>query len=198
MIPDNEVMAYPKISDVAHEFVAWLQFGTTFEVIEFLAGQQIKLSQCMAEEHAKMQMLQRVLAGTAERKDERTLDKIGRIRNADEGRIGIQLPPLNAALVEVHRELATVHKGTNDMVTKNKRLKKKEKYVQGQLAKAHRRITELEEQLQAQPMGPHPTAVTTPQDRAKDVGGRMGKSNISGSKTSGRADPKSRNSRSKY
>ena len=94
----------------------------------------------MVEEHAEM-------AGTAERKDERALDKIGRMRNADEGRIGIELPPLNAAMVQVHRELATVRNGAKDMVTKNKRLKKKEKYAQGQLAEGQRRISELECQL---------------------------------------------------
>ena len=75
-------------------------------------------------------MIQRALAGTAEREDERALDKIGRMRNADEGRIGIELPPLNAALVEVHRELTTVRNGAKHMVTKNKRLKKQEKYAQ--------------------------------------------------------------------
>ena len=53
----------------------------------------------MAEEHTDIQMIQCALAGTAERKEERALDKIGRLRNADEGRIGIKLPPLNAALV---------------------------------------------------------------------------------------------------
>ena len=44
LIPDNEVMAYPEIPNVEHEFAARLQFGTTFEVMEFLAGHQIKLS----------------------------------------------------------------------------------------------------------------------------------------------------------
>ena len=83
-----------------------------------------------------MQMIQCALAGTVEREDERALNKIGRMWNADEGRIGIELPPLNAALVEVHRELATVRNNAKDMVTKNKRLKKKEKYAQGQLAEA--------------------------------------------------------------
>ena len=82
------------------------------------------------------------------------------MRNVDEGRIGIELPPLNTALVEFHRELITVRNDAKYMVTKNKRLKKKEKYAQGQLAEAQRRITELEEQLQARPMDPHPTAAT--------------------------------------
>ena len=58
------------------------------------------------------------------------------MRNANEGKIGIELAPLNVALVEVHRELATVPNGAKDMATKNKRLNKKEKYVQGQLAEA--------------------------------------------------------------
>ena len=44
LIPDNVVMAYPDITDVAHEFAAQLQFGTSFEVMEFLAAQQLKLS----------------------------------------------------------------------------------------------------------------------------------------------------------
>ena len=44
LIPNNEVMAYPVILDVAHEFAARLQLGTTFEVMEFLAGQQMKVS----------------------------------------------------------------------------------------------------------------------------------------------------------
>ena len=64
------------------------------------------------------------------------LDKIGRMKNANEGRIGIELPLLNAVLVEVHQELTTVRNGAKDMVTKNKRLKKQEKYAQGQVAKA--------------------------------------------------------------
>ena len=66
-----------------------------------------------------------------ERENERALDKIGRMWNVDEGRISIELPPLNAALVEVHRELSTVRNGAKDTVIKNKCLKKKEKYAQG-------------------------------------------------------------------
>ena len=148
LIPDNKIMAYPDIPDMAHEFAARLRFGTTFELMEFLAQQQLTLTQRMADKHVNMQMIQRALAGTAERTEGRALDKIGRMRNADEGRIGIELPPLNTALVEVHRELATVRHGAKDMVTKNKRLKKKEKYTQGQLAEAQRRISELEEQYE--------------------------------------------------
>ena len=102
LISDNEIMAYPDILDVAHEFAAPLRFGTTFELMEFFAQQQLTLTQRMADEHADMPMIQCAIAGTVERKEERALDKIGRRRNADEGRLGIELPPLNTALVEVH------------------------------------------------------------------------------------------------
>ena len=56
----------------------------------------------MADEHGDMQMIQRAIVGSVERTEELALDKIGRLRNADEGQIGIKLPPLNTALVEVH------------------------------------------------------------------------------------------------
>ena len=56
------------------------------------------------------------------------------------------------ALVEDHQKLATVRNDAKDMVTKNKRLKKQEKYAQAQLAEAQRRKSELEEQLCAQPV----------------------------------------------
>ena len=68
------------------------------------------------------------------------------------------------ALVEVHRELATVRNGAKDMVRKFKRLEKKEKYTQGQLAEAQTRITDLEEQLQARRRNPTQTATTPLQD----------------------------------
>ena len=50
------------------------------------------------------------------------------------------------------------------MVTKNKRLKRKEKYAQGQLAEAQQRITELEEQLRAQPGAQPPQVTSTPEE----------------------------------
>ena len=84
------------------------------------------LTQRTADKHADMQMIQRAIAGSVERTEECALNKIGRLRNVDEGRIGIELAPLNTALVEVHRELATVRHGAKDKVTKNKHLKKKE------------------------------------------------------------------------
>ena len=41
---ESEVLKYPDIPDTAHEFGALLQFGTTYELMEFMATQQIKVS----------------------------------------------------------------------------------------------------------------------------------------------------------
>ena len=94
----SEVLAYPNILDMAHEFGALLQFGTTYKLMEFLVTQQIKVSQRMTEEHAEQQMMERALTHTAESEDEEPLAKVGRKRNAGVRRVGIELPPLNTAL----------------------------------------------------------------------------------------------------
>mgnify|MGYP000040536942 CR=1 FL=1 len=147
---DNVMMAYPEMPAIAHEFTTLLrlQFSTSFKIMEFLALQQIKFSQCMAKEHVERQMIKRALTGVVETEDERGLGKIGRMRNADEGYVRIELPPLNTTLVEVHRELATVWVGAKDMVCKNKTAKKAEKYANQQLEEAQKTIAELEHRLQ--------------------------------------------------
>ena len=146
---DNIVLAYLDIPDVANEFVALLHFnefvallhfGTSFELMEFLATQQIKVSQRMVEEHAERQMIERALPGTTESEDEQPLAKIGRMRNTTQCRMGIKLPPLNTALVEVHRELAMSCIGAKDMAYKNKAARKAEKLATQQLEAAKRRL----------------------------------------------------------
>ena len=95
----------------------------------------------MAEEHAE---IKRALAWTTDREEEHALTKIGQIRTADEGHIGIEVPILNMTLVESHPELATVRNGAKDMVMKNKHLKKTEKYAQNQLVELQNQISDLE------------------------------------------------------
>ena len=63
---------------MAHESGALFQFGTTYELMEFLVTQQIKVSQRMVEEHAEQQMIQRAIVGLVEPKKELALSKIGR------------------------------------------------------------------------------------------------------------------------
>ena len=93
-------------------------------------------------------MIEQALARMVEREEERALSKIDRMWNADEGRMGIELPPLNIALVEVHKELATVQNNVKDMICKNKMAKKAEKYANQQLEEAQKTIAKLEHRLQ--------------------------------------------------
>ena len=74
----------------------------------------------MAEEHAQQQMIGRALTQTTESEDEDPLAEVGRKRNAGVRHVGIEIPPLNAALLEVHSELANFNIGTKDMAIKNK------------------------------------------------------------------------------
>ena len=79
---ESEVLKYPDITDMAHEFSALLQYGTAYELMEFLVTQQIKVSQSMAEEHAEQEMVERALTRTMESEDEGPLAKVGKKQNA--------------------------------------------------------------------------------------------------------------------
>ena len=98
----------------------------------------------MAEEHAEQQMIEWASTQRAESEDKGLLARVGRQRNVDIRRMGIELPPLNTNLVEVHRELARVTMGAKDMATKNKNVWKTVKQAQAELRKAHDQIAELE------------------------------------------------------
>ena len=89
-------------------------------------------------------MIERSLTSTTKSEDEGPLARVGRKRNAGVRWVGIELPPLNTALVEVHRELAKVSIGAKDMAIENKNVWKTVKQTQAELHKANERITELE------------------------------------------------------
>ena len=97
------------------------------------------LSSVVAERCAKGALSSRhehVLTRTTKSEEEGPLARVGRKRNVGVRRIGIELPPLNTALVEVHRELAKVTLGAKDMAIKNKNVWKIVKVNQEQLNKA--------------------------------------------------------------
>ena len=71
--------------------------------------------------------------------------------------MGIELPPLNAALIEVHRELAKVSIGAKDMAIKNKNVWKTVKQTQAELQKAIERIAEFERSVTTAWQAPSPT-----------------------------------------
>ena len=128
LTPDNVVMSYPEIPDVAHEFAACLQFGILRA--HGVSGEPTDQALTTHGQRTCRNADDPVRPSRHSlREDERALGKIGRMRTVDAGHIGIGLPPLNMSFVKVHRELATVRNGAKDMVTKNKRAKKAKMYV---------------------------------------------------------------------
>ena len=67
-------------------------------------------------------MIEHALNRITKSEEEGPLTWVGRNRNVDIRPIGIELPSLNMALVEVRRELAMVTIGAKDMAAKNKNL----------------------------------------------------------------------------
>ena len=112
----------------------------------------------MVEEHVEQQMIECVLTRAPESEDEGPLAKVGKQQNAEVRRMGIELPPLNTALVEVHRHLARVSLGATYMMIKNKNVWKTIKLTQAQLQKPQGRIVELERNETTTPQNPTPTS----------------------------------------
>ena len=61
-VSEKEVLSYLDIPPAAHKMAAILQFGTSFELVDYLARQQIVATAKMAEEHEDRQMIRRALA----------------------------------------------------------------------------------------------------------------------------------------
>ena len=98
----REATAFPEIPPATHELVAILQFGTSYELVEWLARRLQEVSDRMAQEHQDQIMIQKTLRGVVEPQDQQEIDRIGRQRNAKNKGEAIQMPPLHEALVEVH------------------------------------------------------------------------------------------------
>ena len=83
--------------------------------------------------------------------------------------MGIELPPLNMALVEVHRELARTTIGAKDMATKNNNVWKTVKQTQAELRKANERIIELEQSVTTMQPTPSATVNAETQELQEEV-----------------------------
>mgnify|MGYP000155537744 CR=1 FL=1 len=55
----DEVFAFPDIPPVAHEFVAMLQAGTSYELVDWLAKRLQLAAEQLAQEHKVWEMIQR-------------------------------------------------------------------------------------------------------------------------------------------
>ena len=102
----REATTFPEIPPAADELAIILQFGTSYELVQWLARRLQEVSARMAQEHQDQIMIQKSLRGTVEPHEQQEIDRIGRQRNAKNKGEAIQMPPLHEALVEVHREYA--------------------------------------------------------------------------------------------
>ena len=69
----------------------------------------------MAEERAETKMIQHVLLGEIEPKDDRALQKIGRKKQAKHAALVMEVPELNTALIEAYRDLDRTTRAAKDM-----------------------------------------------------------------------------------
>ena len=72
-ISRNKVLVYNDLPAEAYELSALLRHNTSYELIAFLAWVQVAVVACMAEKHAKQQMVQRALARELESDEEHVL-----------------------------------------------------------------------------------------------------------------------------
>ena len=108
----DEVLGLPELLVAVHEFATILQFGTSFELVEWLAHRLQYASDMLAQEHKDRIMIQKAMISAIEPEEQPELDRIGRQRIAKYRGEAIQMPSLNTTLVEVHREYARTNKAT--------------------------------------------------------------------------------------
>ena len=104
-ISEDEVLGYKNLPAEAYEFSALLRLGTTYKLMDFLTRAQVVSAVRMAKEHTESKMIQRALMGELEPEEDRPLQKIGRKKQAKNIALLMELPDLNAALIETYRNL---------------------------------------------------------------------------------------------
>ena len=97
-ISPNEVLGLPDIQPATHEFATLLQFGTSYELVDWLAKQLQFSSELLEQEHKDWEMIQNAMLGDLEPEEERELQRIGRQREAKKK----EMSSLNTTLVESH------------------------------------------------------------------------------------------------
>ena len=156
-ISEDEVLGYRDLPAEAYEFSALLRFGTTYELVDFLARAQIQAATRMAEEHAEMKMIQKALLGETEHEEDRAaqdraLQKIGRKKQSKHQALLMPVPELNTALVEVYRDLDHTTRAAKDMARKLKAAQQQAKSATELWQVAERKLAAWEQN--------HPEALT--------------------------------------
>ena len=121
----------------AYDFSALLRLGTTYELMDFLTRTQVDASARMAEEHAETKMIQCSLIGELEPQEDRALQKIGRKKQAKNAPLLMELPDLNAALIEAYRNLDHTTRAAKEMARRIKMTQQQAKWATELLEQQH-------------------------------------------------------------
>ena len=66
----REVLGLPKLPPTTHELVAIMQFGTSYELVEWLAQRLHEISGLLAQEHKDRIMIQKAMIRAIEHEDQ--------------------------------------------------------------------------------------------------------------------------------
>ena len=78
----SEVLGLLELPPASHELAVILQFGTSYELVEWLAQRLQYVSDMLAQEYKDQIMIQKAVIGTVVPKEQSELNRIGRQRNA--------------------------------------------------------------------------------------------------------------------
>ena len=146
-ITTREAHGFSDIPPAAHELAAILQFGTSYELVEWLARRLTEVSARLAQEHHDRVMIQKSLRGMLEPQEKAEVEKIGRKRNAQNRGEAIEMPPLHEALVEVHREYEKASKAASDMAERYKSVSASAEELKRQYCNVQKENEKMKESL---------------------------------------------------
>ena len=72
----NEVLGFPEIPTTTHEFVALLQFGTSYELVDWLTKRLQYASYILAQEHKDREEIQKIMLSVIEPEEVKELQRI--------------------------------------------------------------------------------------------------------------------------
>ena len=116
----QEALGFSDIPTAAHELAAILQFGTSYELVDWLAKSLAEVSEWLAQEHKDRVLIQKSLSGLLESEEQAEVDKIRQKWHAKSKGEAIQMPPLHEALVKVHWDYERASKVARDMAERYK------------------------------------------------------------------------------
>ena len=116
--------------------------------MDFLARAQVAAAAHMAEDHAESKMIQRALMGELEPEEDRPLQKIGRKKQAKNASLLMELPGLNAALIEAYRNLDRTTRAAKEMARSSKTAQKQAERATKLWQPSEQKLAVLEQQRQ--------------------------------------------------